>query len=81
MIIVFLQTLVVIPNQSEMHQPFDIAIDPYSRTIYWTCTNQNVINITRLDMTAVGVVVSGENEKPRSIVLNPLNGYDSLSGL
>ncbi|XP_048242332.1 low-density lipoprotein receptor-related protein 6-like isoform X1 [Haliotis rufescens] len=65
---------VVVPNQNnKQFIPFDLAIDPYSRTIYWTCNN--VINVTRLNMKPVGVIVSANNIKPRSIVLHPERGY------
>ena len=57
-------------------QPYDIAIDPYSRTLYWTCSMNNVVNVTRLDMTPVGVVLQAPNNfKPRSIALFPERGY------
>jgi low density lipoprotein receptor-related protein 5/6 len=55
-------------------QPFDIAVDPYSRTLYWTDSQNNVVNVTRLDMTPVGVVLQANNFKPRSIALFPERG-------
>ena len=68
------QVTVVVRNENEAYKPYDMAIDPYSRVIYWTCAKRNVINITRLDSTPLGVVIQGDKEKPRSIVLNPLKG-------
>lgn len=65
---------VVVSNPLKRHQPYDIAIDPFSRYIYWTCAENNVINVTHLNTTAVGVVVEGKDEKPRSIVLHPEKG-------
>ncbi|XP_064603510.1 low-density lipoprotein receptor-related protein 6-like isoform X2 [Liolophura sinensis] len=69
------QLSVVVSNPLKRHQPYDIAIDPFSRYIYWTCAENNVINVTHLNTTAVGVVVEGEDEKPRSIVLHPEKGH------
>ncbi|KAJ4450925.1 hypothetical protein ANN_02360 [Periplaneta americana] len=49
---------------SSIHFPYDMALDPYGRVLYWTCANTNAINVTRLDNgSAVGVVVKVEGEK------------------
>nr|AVT42511.1 Wnt co-receptor arrow [Lithobius atkinsoni] len=64
----------LVPNPQETFHPYDLAIDPYTRVMFWTCAKNDVINVTRLDMTAVGVVISGPDEKPRSIVLHPKKG-------
>lgn len=61
----------VVYNNNTDYRPYDMDIDPYARILYWTCSKRNVINITRLDGTQLGVVIQGDNEKPRSIVLNP----------
>lgn len=55
-------------------QPYDLSIDIYSRFIYWTSEVTNVINVTRLDGSRVGVVLRGEHDKPRAIVVNPERG-------
>lgn len=55
-------------------QPYDLSIDIYSRFIYWTSEVTNVINVTRTDGSRVGVVLRGENDKPRAIVVNPERG-------
>ncbi|KAK3101731.1 hypothetical protein FSP39_005917 [Pinctada imbricata] len=65
----------IVNNPNEKRKPFDLAIDPYSRTMYWTCSKKNSINITRLDGTPVGVVIVGPKEKPRHIALNPVQGH------
>lgn len=54
--------------------PFDIAIDPYSRLLYWSDTRADVINVTRLDGRGVGVVVEGSQQKPEYIALAPKQG-------
>jgi hypothetical protein len=55
-------------------QPFDLSIDIYSRFIYWTSEVTNVINVTRTDGSRVGVVLRGEHDRPRAIVVNPERG-------
>ena len=59
-------------SKVKKRRPFDLAIDPYARTVYWTCSIKNSINITRLDGKPVGVVVV--DQKPRYIALNPDQG-------
>lgn len=55
-------------------QPYDMSIDIYSRFIYWTCEATNVINVTRMDGRAVGVVLKGDQDRPRAILVNPERG-------
>lgn len=74
-----LQSLTVVtspvPNQNLDMQPYDLSIDIYSRYIYWTCEATNVINVTRLDGRPMGVVLKGDQDRPRAIVVNPEKGY------
>ncbi|CAH2276476.1 low-density lipo receptor-related 6 isoform X1 [Pelobates cultripes] len=63
------------PNQNMDMQPYDMSIDIYSRFIYWTCEVTNVINVTRLDGRAIGIVLKGEQDRPRAIIVNPERGY------
>lgn len=58
------------------HHPYDLAIDPYTRLLYWSCAAGDTINVTRLDNgSALGVVVRGvDGEKPRNIALHPERG-------
>ena len=71
-----LQMSTVIANpKGTLFYPYDIAIDPYSRRLYWSDQKNNVINVTRLDLISVGVVVSSENnQQPRKIALAPKDG-------
>uniref|UniRef100_A0A8C7KCZ2 LDL receptor related protein 6 n=1 Tax=Oncorhynchus kisutch TaxID=8019 RepID=A0A8C7KCZ2_ONCKI len=62
-------------------QPFDLSIDIYSRFIYWTSEVTNVINVTRTDGSRVGVVLRGEHDRPRAIVVNPERGYMYFTNL
>uniref|UniRef100_A0A672FRK9 Low density lipoprotein receptor-related protein 6 n=1 Tax=Salarias fasciatus TaxID=181472 RepID=A0A672FRK9_SALFA len=62
-------------------QLYDLSIDVYSRFIYWTSEVTNVINVTRTDGGRVGVVLHGEHDKPRAIVVNPERGYMYFTNL
>ncbi|XP_053506614.1 low-density lipoprotein receptor-related protein 6 isoform X3 [Ictalurus furcatus] len=79
------QSMTVVSNAVGGHnlglQPFDLSIDIYSRFIYWTSEVTNVINVTRLDGSRVGVVLRGEHDKPRAIVVNPERGYMYFTNL
>ncbi|XP_031420163.1 low-density lipoprotein receptor-related protein 5 isoform X2 [Clupea harengus] len=55
--------------------PHDLSLDPYSRTVYWTCETTNTINIHRMDGRSVGVVIRDDVDKPRAIVVNAEKGY------
>ncbi|KAL6424282.1 hypothetical protein ACFW04_009838 [Cataglyphis niger] len=51
--------------------PFDLALDPLGRLLFWTCSENDAINVTRLDNgSALGVVVKGDGEKPRNIAIH-----------
>ncbi|KAL4225758.1 Low-density lipoprotein receptor-related protein 6 [Mactra antiquata] len=56
-------------------RPFDLAIDPYSRILFYSCEQNNVINFTRLDVKQEGIVVQGEDFKPRYLALNSQTGH------
>ncbi|GAB6033222.1 Low-density lipoprotein receptor- protein 6 [Chamberlinius hualienensis] len=68
----------LVPNPtSNLFDPFDLAVDPYSRLVFWSCEKTNVINVTRMNGSSVGAVIgkSAETEhRPRWIALYPLKG-------
>lgn len=70
-----------LPNQNIDMQAYDLSIDIYSRYIYWTCEATNVINVMRLDGKPIGVVLDGEQDRPRAIVVNPERGYMYFTNL
>lgn len=52
--------------------PFDLALDPLGRLLFWSCTENDAINVTRLDNgSSLGVVVKGDGEKPRNLAVHP----------
>ncbi|XP_058789142.1 low-density lipoprotein receptor-related protein 6 [Phymastichus coffea] len=62
--------VVVLPGGTG--HPFDLALDPLGRLLFWSCSMNDAINVTRLDSdSTLGVVVKGEGEKPRNIALHP----------
>jgi len=58
----------------EKFPPFDLVIDPFTRTLYWTSANTNAINVTRLDpeeLSHIGpLMIGGINDKPRLLALH-----------
>lgn len=64
----------LVGGPSQGVQLYDLSIDIYSRFIYWTSEVTNAINVTRTDGSRVGVVLRGEQDKPRAIVVNPERG-------
>ncbi|XP_051476203.1 low-density lipoprotein receptor-related protein 5 isoform X2 [Apus apus] len=70
-------TVVSTPNQSQNleKQPHDLSIDIYSHTLYWTCETTNSVNVHRLNGESIGMVLRGDHDRPRAIVVNAERGY------
>ncbi|NXC19759.1 LRP5 protein, partial [Corythaeola cristata] len=70
-------TVMSTPNQSQNpeKQPHDLSIDIYSHTLYWTCEATNSVNVHRLNGKSIGMVLRGDHDKPRAIVVNAERGY------
>jgi low density lipoprotein receptor-related protein 5/6 len=64
---------VLVAGSADVH-PFDLAIEPFSGLMFWTCSMNNSINVTRLNGSSVGIVVRVENEKPRHIAIHARRG-------
>lgn len=45
---------VFVSNAFEKIYPYDIAVEPFTRVLLWSCARNNVINVTKLDGTQVG---------------------------
>ncbi|XP_018608191.1 low-density lipoprotein receptor-related protein 5-like isoform X1 [Scleropages formosus] len=74
------ESFVVVSNtpgqqQNLEKQPHDFSLDPYSRSLFWTCEITNTINAHRLDGVFVGVILKDDVDKPRAIVVNAERGY------
>lgn len=69
-------TVMSTPNQSQNpeKQPHDLSIDIYSHTLYWTCEATNSVNVHRLSGESIGMVLRGEHDRPRAIVVNAERG-------
>lgn len=65
------------PSQNPDRQPHDLSIDVYSRMLFWTCEATNTINVHRLNGDAMGVVLRGDRDKPRAIVVNAERGCEA----
>ncbi|KAF7245366.1 Low-density lipoprotein receptor-related protein 5 [Varanus komodoensis] len=70
-------TVMGTPSQSQNteKQPHDLSIDVFSHTLYWTCEATNTVNVHRLNGEQIGVVLRGDHDKPRAIVVNAERGY------
>ncbi|XP_071041955.1 low-density lipoprotein receptor-related protein 1B [Parasteatoda tepidariorum] len=66
---------IVVPNPIDDIQPFSIAVNPYTRTVFWSCSQHNTINITTLNGNLVGTVIGNVDNKPRFIALHPRKGF------
>lgn len=53
-------------------QPFDIAIDIIGRLLFWTCSYSNSINVTSFLGESIGVIDTGDSEKPRHIAVHAM---------
>ncbi|KAK3878186.1 hypothetical protein Pcinc_017158 [Petrolisthes cinctipes] len=69
------QARVFVTSDQDKIYPFDLALDPFTRILLWSCSKTNVINITRLDNTQVGGIIGeGGEDKPRSLAVHPVLG-------
>ncbi|XP_028129361.1 low-density lipoprotein receptor-related protein 6 [Diabrotica virgifera virgifera] len=60
----------VVSSHKEI-QPFDIALDPLGRLLFWTCEINDVINVTYLEnQNSFGNLGKREGERPRLIALH-----------
>ncbi|XP_065226594.1 low-density lipoprotein receptor-related protein 6-like [Planococcus citri] len=50
----------------------DLALDPYNRLLFWSCSSTNSINAVRLDeeISHLGPVFTGVDRKPRKIAIH-----------
>lgn len=68
---------VVVPS-NKLYHPVDLAVDYIGRLLFWTCSSQDAINVTRLDNgSTVGIVVNNKGEKPRLIAIHPTKRFEN----
>ena len=60
-----------------------LQVEPYSGVLFWSCSEQNTINVTRLNGSQVGVVVGGPDgaDRPRHLALMPEHGLMAWTNL
>jgi len=61
-------------DRLDKFQPFDLVIDPTSRSLFWSCMETNTINVTRVgsDLVPVGSIMAGnDGRRPRFLALHP----------
>ncbi|XP_050692314.1 low-density lipoprotein receptor-related protein 6-like [Eriocheir sinensis] len=64
-----------VTNDMEKIYPYDLALDPFSRLLLWSCARSNVINATRLDRTQLGGIIGqGGQDQPRALAVHPVLG-------
>ena len=73
------QIAIVVNDVDGPSEPFDIAVDPYGRTIFWTCAMSDDIKMTSIDTprsrSSINVILSSDDDlRPRSIVILPEKG-------
>ncbi|KAF4524536.1 hypothetical protein B566_EDAN002809 [Ephemera danica] len=66
------QASVLLPGLANSH-PYDLAIDPFSGLLFWSCALNNSINVTRLNGSSVGLI-KVDSEQPRHIAIHPRRG-------
>lgn len=53
-------SVVVSYAQNQYSYLFDIALEPFTKLLFWTCSVTNTINVTRLNNSSVGCVFEGK---------------------
>lgn len=63
-------------GEKEFVHYVDIALEPYSKLLFWSCAVTNTINVTRINQPNVGgtIYVASDEEKPRNLALHPERG-------
>uniref|UniRef100_A0A131YQ22 Low density lipoprotein receptor-related protein 5/6 n=1 Tax=Rhipicephalus appendiculatus TaxID=34631 RepID=A0A131YQ22_RHIAP len=62
--------------------PFALALDPYARQLFWSCSQGNLINISSLDSgRPLGILLASGDDRPRHLALHPHLGVLVWSNL
>ncbi|VVC34410.1 Hypothetical protein CINCED_3A006647 [Cinara cedri] len=56
---------------------YDLALDPFNRLLFWSCSATDTINMTKLTNSSFqgSIYKSYDGEKPRNLALHPEKGY------
>jgi len=65
-----------IGNNGNTYNLYDLALDPYNRLLFWTCTVTDTINVTRLTNSSFqgSIFKSFDGEKPRNLAIHSEKG-------
>lgn len=65
-----------IRNTGYTYNLYDLALDPFNRLLFWTCSATDTINMTSLtNSSSPGSIFKGfDGEKPRNLALHPEKG-------
>ncbi|KAK6630230.1 hypothetical protein RUM43_015023 [Polyplax serrata] len=71
------KTSTVVSITDKNFHPYDLALDPYTRLLFWSCATSDVINVTRIDSPTVRVdsILKNVSHKPRNLALHPEQGF------
>ncbi|KFD58360.1 hypothetical protein M514_00586 [Trichuris suis] len=59
-------------SRSEVERPYDIAYEPFSQTLFWSCESTASVNATRLirgEVKPLGGIVSDSDYTPRALAV------------
>ncbi len=59
---------------SGLNSPAGLAVDWVSKKLYWTDAGTDRIEVSNLDGTMRTVLIWNELEKPRDIIVDPIEG-------
>ncbi|XP_050531547.1 low-density lipoprotein receptor-related protein 6 isoform X2 [Daktulosphaira vitifoliae] len=66
-----------IGNNGDTYNLYDLALDPYNRLLFWSCSLTDSINVTRLTNSSFqgSIFKSYDSEKPRNLAVHPEKGF------
>lgn len=62
--------------------PFALALDPYGRQLFWSCSQGNLVNVSSPDDgRSLAILLASGNDRPRHLALHPQLGVLVWSNL
>lgn len=67
---------IIVGNNGNTFNLYDLALDPFSRLLFWSCSETDTINVTRLTNNSFqgSIFRNIDGEKPRNLALHPEKG-------